>query len=81
MEKNEFMVDLKTLRETWTGRVGHSVRPDGKAASDVIKDCMAAGVLCLSAKTKVRLLPALNIPMDVLKEAIEILKQACAKEA
>ncbi len=37
MEKNEFMVDLKTLRENWTGRVGHSMRPDGKAASDVIK--------------------------------------------
>ena len=52
-----------------------------RPASDIIKECMAAGVLCLSAKTKVRLLPALNIPMDVLKEAIEILKTICAKEA
>jgi acetylornithine/N-succinyldiaminopimelate aminotransferase len=38
---------------------------------------MEKGVLCLTAKTKVRLLPALNIPMDVLQEAIEILKSAC----
>ena len=52
-----------------------------RPAPDVIKECMAAGVLCLSAKTKVRLLPALNIPMDVLKEAVEILKTICAKEA
>jgi len=34
-------------------------------------------VLCLTAKDKVRLLPALNIPMDVLKEAVEIIKAAC----
>ena len=52
-----------------------------RPATDVIKECMEAGVLCLSAKTKVRLLPALNIPMDVLREAIEILKTICAKEA
>ncbi len=50
-----------------------TVRP----AKDVVADCMAKGVLCLTAKTKVRLLPALNIPMDVLKEAIEIIKTAC----
>ncbi|MBQ8432400.1 MAG: acetylornithine/succinylornithine family transaminase [Clostridia bacterium] len=54
-----------------------TVRP----AADVIRECMEAGVLCLSAKTKVRLLPALNIPMETLKEAIEILKRVCAKEA
>jgi len=35
-------------------------------------------VLCLTAKTKVRLLPALNIPMEVLKEAIAVLMEACA---
>ena len=51
-----------------------------RPASDVIADCMQAGVLCLSAKDKVRLLPALNIPMDVLQEAIQIIKAACAKE-
>ena len=52
-----------------------------RPARDVVMDCMDKGVLCLTAKTKVRLLPALNIPMDVLKEAIEVIKTACAKEA
>ena len=49
-----------------------------KSAKDVVTACMEKGVLCLTAKTKVRLLPALNIPMDVLKEAIEIIKSVCA---
>jgi acetylornithine/N-succinyldiaminopimelate aminotransferase len=52
-----------------------------RPAADVIKECIEAGVLCLSAKTKVRLLPALNIPMEVLTEAIETIKNICAKEA
>lgn len=48
-------------------------------ASLVIKDCMAAGVLPIKAKNKVRLLPALNIPKELLIKAINILKDACAK--
>lgn len=50
-----------------------------RAAKDVIAECMDNGVLCLSAKDKVRLLPALNIPMETLKKAVEIIKTACAK--
>lgn len=49
-----------------------------KAATDVVKYCMENGVLCLTAKDKVRLLPALNIPMDVLETAIAVIKGACA---
>ena len=48
-----------------------------KSASDVVAKCMENGVLCLTAKDKVRLLPALNIPMDVLKRAVEVIKAAC----
>lgn len=48
-----------------------------KPASDVVKSCLNNGVLCLTAKDKVRLLPALNIPFDVLKKAVEIIKKAC----
>ena len=48
-----------------------------RPAKEVVMDCMAKGVLCLTAKTKVRLLPPLNIPMNVLQEAIEIIKEAC----
>jgi acetylornithine/N-succinyldiaminopimelate aminotransferase len=49
-----------------------------KPAADVVKACMENGVLCLTAKDKVRLLPALNIPMDVLARAIAVVKDACA---
>ena len=48
-------------------------------ASAVIADCMELGVLVIKAKSKVRLLPALNIPSEQLKKAIEILKEVCAK--
>ena len=50
-----------------------------RPARDVVMDCMEKGVLCLTAKNKVRLLPALNIPMDTLAQAIEILKEAIKK--
>ncbi|MBE6936532.1 MAG: aspartate aminotransferase family protein [Ruminococcaceae bacterium] len=52
-----------------------TVRP----AKEIIADCMAAGVLVLSAKTKVRLLPPLSISMEELAEAIAVLKEALAK--
>jgi acetylornithine/N-succinyldiaminopimelate aminotransferase len=49
-----------------------------KDSSEVLKACFEKGILPIKAKTKIRLLPALNIPMDDLKKAIEILKE-CAK--
>ncbi len=48
-------------------------------AGEVVSECIEKGVLCLTAKTKVRLLPALNIPMEVLKRAIETIKEVCGK--
>ena len=48
-------------------------------AAEVVKLCMDRGVLCLTAKDKVRLLPALNIPMEDLTYAVETLN-AAAKE-
>ena len=42
-----------------------TVRPSG----EVVAECMQRGVLCLTAKDRVRLLPALNIPMDLLRQA------------
>lgn len=47
---------------------------------DIVKECNEKGVLCLTAKDKVRLLPALNIPMDVLAEAVAVIKEVCGKE-
>ncbi len=46
-----------------------------KPAVEVVKSAMEKGVLCLTAKDKVRLLPALNIPFDDLKNAIDIIKE------
>lgn len=47
-------------------------------AGDVVREALSKGVLCLTAKDRVRLLPALNIPMDILKEAVDILKECIA---
>ena len=56
----------------WTSRSG--------AGTGVgVKLCMERGVLCLTAKDKVRLLPALNIPMEDLTFAVETILTA-AKE-
>ncbi len=48
-----------------------------KSNKDVVAACMEQGVLPLTAKNKVRLLPPLNIPMDLLKKAVEVIKIAC----
>jgi acetylornithine/N-succinyldiaminopimelate aminotransferase len=47
-----------------------------KDAGEVITACRERGVLVIKAKSKVRLLPALNIPMDQLKKAVDVLKDA-----
>ena len=47
-----------------------------KPAQDVVAACLQMGVMVLTAKHKVRLLPALNIPMELLKQGITILKEA-----
>lgn len=47
-----------------------------KDASEVVAKCQENGVLVLKAKDKVRLLPALNIPFDLLKKAVGIIADA-----
>ena len=44
-----------------------------KPVSEVIAACMANGVLCLSAKEKLRLLPPLNIPTEQLTKAVDVI--------
>lgn len=48
-------------------------------AKEVANACIEKGVLVLTAKTKVRLLPSLNIDWDDLKKAIRILKEVIAE--
>lgn len=78
----------KLIVDTLTGKPGiKSVTGMGlmlgidteKPAGEVISKCMENGVLVLSAHGKVRLLPALNIPMDQLKKALEVVVKACGE--
>ena len=48
-----------------------------KPAAEVLAVCRENGVLCLTAKDKVRLLPALNIPDELLIKAADVIKAAC----
>ena len=50
-----------------------------KPAREVVNRCIENGVLCLTAKDRVRLLPALNIPMELLEKAVAVLKEACGE--
>ena len=50
-----------------------------KDVNEVVKGCMARGVLIIKAKNKARLLPALNIPWEQLKKAIQIVKEEIEK--
>lgn len=49
-----------------------------KPATEVVNSCIEKGVLCLTAKDKVRLLPALNIPVDLLSSALDVILSVCA---
>lgn len=49
-----------------------------KSAAEVAKECLKRGVLVLTAKEKVRLLPALNIPNDLLLKAIDVIAEVLA---
>lgn len=46
----------------------------------VLKSCIERGILPIKAKNKLRLLPALNIPMDDLKRSIEIIKEVAKND-
>ena len=51
-----------------------------KSAAEVVEQCREKGVLVLTAKDKVRLLPPLNIPFDQLKQAVAVLKSVCGED-
>ena len=46
-----------------------------KNSKDIVMRCMEKGVLVLTAKSKIRLLPALNIPVELLDKALNIMKE------
>lgn len=51
-----------------------------KSAVEVVNKCIESGVLCLTAKDKIRLLPPLNTPDDLLIKAANIIIEACKGE-
>lgn len=51
----------------------------GVIASDVAKKCITKGLIVLTAKDRVRLLPSLNISFEELKEGLNILKGVLAE--
>ncbi|MBQ1948090.1 MAG: aminotransferase class III-fold pyridoxal phosphate-dependent enzyme, partial [Clostridia bacterium] len=54
------------------------ITPTEKSAKEIVNEALSKGVLVLTAKEKVRLLPALNIPMEQLTEALSVLKEIFA---
>ena len=50
-----------------------------KTAAEVCAQCLKRGVLVLTAKDRVRLLPPLNIETELLIKAVKIIKEVCAE--
>lgn len=50
-----------------------------KPAGEVIDLCREDGVLVIKAKDRVRLLPPLNIPKELLEKAVAVIKAACVR--
>ncbi len=50
-------------------------------SSAVLAECMKRGILPIKAKNKIRLLPALNIPDDLLEKAVNIIKDVAGEMA
>ena len=48
-----------------------------KDVNEVLSYCQANGVLPIKAKTKLRLLPPLNIPFEDLEKAMGVIVKAC----
>lgn len=51
-----------------------------KPAAEIVKKAISRGVLALTAKNKVRLLPALNIPKNQLLDAVRVILDICAED-
>ena len=79
--KGEYIVKELTLAPGVKGISGKGLMigiETEKSAGDVLNECMANGVLVLTAHGKVRLVPALNIPMELVEKAVAVIKAACA---
>lgn len=72
LQNNKFVVEISGIGLM----IGIKTTKDAKA---VVNKCMEKGLLLLTAKDKVRLLPALNIPDEILEKGLSILEEALGK--
>ncbi|MCR4719488.1 MAG: acetylornithine/succinylornithine family transaminase [Firmicutes bacterium] len=82
-KKSEFLFDFFSDRKGIESVSGMGLMVGLKTtrpAKDVILEAMENGVLLLSAKDKVRLLPPLNIDIGLLGKAAETIAKICEKE-
>ena len=78
----------KYIKDRFTGAKGvksvagmglmWGIEPE-KDVKEIVPKLLAKGVVVLTAKEKIRLLPALNIPWDDLKKAVSIMKDVLAE--
>lgn len=81
--KSEYIInalkDIKGVKEITGMGLMLGISTD-KNAGDIAKECLANGLLVLTAhKNRVRLLPALNISYDEIDEGLKILKEIIEK--
>ena len=78
-KKSKFIKDNLSAVEGIEGVTGMGLMlgiTTKKPAGEVVKACQEQGVLVIKAKDKVRLLPPLNITMEDLEKALNVLKLA-----
>jgi len=79
-EKSQYIVEKLTVAKGVNSVSGKGFMlgiETEKDAGEIISECMKNGVLVIKAKNKVRLLPALNIPKDLLEKAVDVIINAC----
>lgn len=72
----ELKNDKNVIKTTGKGLMVGVELKEGIKASDVVNRCIEKGLIPLTAKSRIRLLPPLNISFDNLKKGLKILKEA-----
>lgn len=79
-EKSEYIINKLSGAEGVKGITGMGLMlgiETEKDVNEVLSYCQQNGILPIKAKTKLRLLPPLNISFEDLKQAVEVIKNAC----
>lgn len=74
----ERMFKMKGVKSVSGKGLMLGVELDGKEAKQVVADCIAAGLIVLTAKAKVRLLPPLNITYEEIDRGLAVLESVLA---